>query len=72
MEGGERINPSADWTKEFQCGCKVVFLGSCFHRSSRMTCCTDHAAEDKRAERDRLKLHAKRSLDIAMLNQPPL
>jgi len=65
------INDSKDWTFTKQCGCQVTFLGSCFHRTSRMIACTWHATRNKVLERTRIVEEAKEALRIAKQNQPP-
>lgn len=66
-----RINDSADYKVSFPCGCTVTFLGSCFHRTSRMMACTRHDGRDQFAERTALVQDAKRTLAVAKRAQPP-
>lgn len=70
-EQPERINDAADYPIQFQCGCEVVFLGSCFHRSSRMTCCNKHNRRRDFEARNKIQRQAKEHLRFAKLMQPP-
>jgi hypothetical protein len=69
-EGGRFINASQDYSVRFPCGCAVVFLGSCFHRSSRMDCCERHRRATTE-ERTAIVLDARQQLAIDKMNQPP-
>jgi len=65
---GERLvkmpkhDPRTDWTYSEGCGCKVTFFGESFNRTSRMTCCEEHAKRDREEFRDGLRRRAKQSL----------
>lgn len=71
-EGPKRINPSKDLPIRFQCGCEVVFLGSCFLHTSRMTCCVDHSRRDAIEDRNRISDEARAERDRLLRNQPPM
>jgi hypothetical protein len=64
------INEAEDYVVRFPCGCSVTFLGSCLHRSSRMTACHDHDGRDQTEDRDEIVRQA-RWLRWAKSNGPP-
>lgn len=65
------INDAEDYAVRFQCGCSVTFLGSSFHHTSRMECCSNHNGWGDSNERDRMSAEAKHRLAMAKLMQPP-
>lgn len=65
------INDSEDYTIYYPCGCRVVFLGSCFHRSSRMEACASHDKQYQGEARNRIVWMAKEELRMKKLLQPP-
>lgn len=67
----KRIHPQVDYPIIFQCGCRVTFLGSCFHHTSRMECCAEHNSRSKSAERNELRRRAKEQYEIESMFQPP-
>lgn len=42
-ERAHRINRAVDWVWQEQCGCKVIFLGSCLHHTTKMEPCLRHS-----------------------------
>jgi hypothetical protein len=72
LEPQERINDSEDYVVRRQCGCRVTFLGSCFHHTSRLDACAGHNGRDQFDERIQIVKSAKEELRIAKLMQPPL
>jgi hypothetical protein len=71
MERQKSINEAEDYVVRRQCGCCVTFLGSCFHRTSRLEACILHNKRDQTHERDQIVAEAKRELQQAKLRQPP-
>jgi hypothetical protein len=71
-EPPRRFSSGEDYTVRFQCGCEAVFLASCFHRSSRMTCCSGHNSRDGFRERQKIYEAARRQRDAAELMAPPV
>lgn len=53
------MDPTKDFTSSETCGCKVVFLGSCLHRTTRMDCCPEHASSRMSHERNAIHRRAK-------------
>jgi hypothetical protein len=72
MEQPKPLNFSEDWTYQFQCGCTVTWLASCFHRSTRMLCCASHNGRDQFDERTELRRKAGIEYDFAIIKQPPV
>lgn len=72
MDPGERINPSADWTHQFQCGCSVTWTGKSMHRKTMTSWCADHYKPSKVTDRNRMFVDAHAAYSAAQLNQPPM
>lgn len=71
-ERPKRIHPQVDLQIGFQCGCTVVFLGSCFHRSTRLDPCRKHDGKNDVDKRTAIVEEAKRQYRDLELNQPPM
>ncbi len=59
-------DPSRDFVHREQCGCVVVFFGESLHRSSRMTCCSEHDGRQSFG-RDQIHARAKRAINLAKM-----
>lgn len=71
LEQQPPINDSADYVVTMQCGCTVTFMGSCFHRSSRMSACVNHCLRDQFDVRTKIVQMAKEELAWRKQMQPP-